>query len=228
MKQKIVPAIIAKSQIELDEMLEKCVGKVDTVMLDVMDGRFVVNTSLYFDFSLKDGLEYEAHLMVLNPWDFLEKMYDKVQTIIFHVETLENISAAMNAVRAKGLKLMLALKPETDVDVVKSYLNKVDGVLVMTVIPGKYGSRFLPGTLEKVKTIRKMDEKINIEVDGGMNPKNVRAAGEAGANIFASGSFLLKSDDFDLALSELKKAASIVRARESHARSKNRFFALSN
>jgi len=213
MKPKIVPAIIAKSQIELDEMLEKCVGKVDKVMLDVMDGRFVVNTSLDFDFSLIDVLEYEAHLMVLNPLDFLEKIYDKIQTIIFHVETLENISVAMNAVRAKGLKLTLALNPETDVEAIKPYLNKVDGILVMSVIPGKYGSRFLPETLEKVKTIRKMDEKINIEVDGGMNPKNVRAAGEAGANIFASGSFLLKSDDFISALSELKKAASGSRAR---------------
>lgn len=212
MKPKIVPAIIAKSQIELDEMLEKCVGKVDRVMLDVMDGRFVLNTSLDFDFSLIDSLEYEAHLMVLNPLDFLEKIDDKVQTIIFHVETLENISADMNTVIAKGLKLTLALNPETDVDVIKPYLNKVDGVLVMTVIPGKYGSRFLPETLEKVKTIRKMVKKINIEVDGGMTPENVRAAREAGANIFASGSFLLKSDDFGSALSELKKAASIARA----------------
>ncbi|TEU08538.1 ribulose-phosphate 3-epimerase, partial [Candidatus Bathyarchaeota archaeon] len=77
---------------------------------------------------------------------------------------------------------------------------EVDGVLVMTVAPGRYGGRFLPETLAKCKKIRKMHSTLSIEVDGGMNPENARAAREAGANIIASGSFIMKSEDIALSL----------------------------
>lgn len=206
METLIVPAIIAKNQRELDGMLSKVRGKARRIMIDVMDGEFVPNTSLDFDFKLQGGLEYEAHLMVENPLDWVRENADKANTAILHVETLDNLRSAIGYVENKGLEVTLALKPETKIDEVLPYLGEVQGILIMTVSPGKYGGKFLPEALEKVKILRETDDTIPIEVDGGMNPRNARLARESGANIFASGSYIFKSDDIDKALKELKDA----------------------
>jgi ribulose-phosphate 3-epimerase len=195
MEPLIVPAIIAKSQGELESMLGRLRGKVHRVMLDIMDGEFVDNTSLDFDFELLEGFEYEAHLMVVNPLERIGGLAGKVDFIILHMETLEDVVVAIECVKNLELKVVLALNPETGVDKVEPYLGEVDGVLVMTVAPGRYGGRFLPETLAKCSRIREMQGTIPIEVDGGMNPENARAAREAGANIIASGSFIMKSED---------------------------------
>jgi ribulose-phosphate 3-epimerase len=200
MEPIVVPAIIAQSQGELESMLELLRGKVERVMLDVMDGVFVLNRSLDFQFTLPEDFEYEAHLMVVEPLKRIGGMAGKVGSIILHVETLEDVRAAIECVKNLELKVILALNPETGVDKVEPYLGEVDGVLVMTVAPGRYGGRFLPETLVKCRRIRKMHSTLSIEVDGGMNPENARAAREAGANIIASGSFIMKSEDIALSL----------------------------
>ncbi len=195
MEPLIVPAIIAQSQDELESMLERLRGKVDRVMLDVMDGVFVPNRSLDFEFVLPDGFEYEAHLMTVNPIERLQNLKGKVDIAIIHVESLSDINEAVERVRRLGLKVTLALNPDTGVSAVEPYLDEIDSVLVMTVSPGKYGGRYTPEALAKVRGIREIDPEIPIEVDGGMNPENARAAREAGANIIASGSFIMKSED---------------------------------
>jgi ribulose-phosphate 3-epimerase len=196
----IVPAIIAQSQDELDSMLERLKGRVDWVMLDVMDGVFVPNRSLDFEFELPEGFKYEAHLMTVDPLERLSSLSGKVDTAIVHVETVSDIGAAVGHVRELGLQLTLAINPETEVERVEPYLGEVDGVLVMTVNPGRYGGEFLAETLEKVRRIREVDREISIEVDGGMNVENSRVARDAGANIIASGSFIMKSDDIERAV----------------------------
>jgi len=203
MKPLIVPAIIAESQGELDSMLERLKGEVDRVMLDVMDGKFVPNRSLDFDFRLPEGFEYEVHMMAVDPLERLSKMAGKVDIAILHVETLIDVRAAIERVRELGLQPVLALNPGTGVDVIEPYLDEVDGVLVMTVDPGAYGGRYIPDALDKVRRIREMDPEVPIEVDGGMNAENSRAAREAGANVIASGSFILKSDDIEWAVKAL-------------------------
>lgn len=205
MKPLIVPAIIAESQEELDSMLERLNGKVERVMLDVMDGKFVPNRSLDFDFKLPEGFEYEVHMMAVDPLERLSTMAGKVDIAILHVETLTDIRAAIEGVRELGLQLTLALNPGTEVDIIEPYLDKIDGVLVMTVDPGAYGGRYIPEALDKVRRIRELDPEVPIEVDGGMNVENSRAAREAGANVIASGSFILKSEDVEKALEALSR-----------------------
>jgi len=206
METLVIPAIIAQTQRELDWMLDMVKGKVDRVMLDVMDGEFVANVSLDFDFEIRNELEYEAHLMVENPLDWVEKNAEKVNIAILHIETLEEVEAAIDYVKGMGLKVTLALNPETKINNVTHYLSDIEAILVMTVFPGKYGGKFLPETLEKVRSIRRIDESIPIEVDGGINPRNARLARESGANLFASGSYIFKSDDLNRAVNELKEA----------------------
>lgn len=208
MKSLIIPAIIAKTQSKLDEILDKIVGKFSRVMLDFMDGEFVPNKSLDFDFKLFSGFEYEAHLMVRKPLDWIRRIEDKVDVAILHMETLQDIEAEIDYVKNRGLKVTLAINPETKVECVFPYLDEVYCILVMTVVPGKYGGEFLQETLEKVKTLREIDGEIQIEVDGGMNPKNARLAKIFGANVFASGSYLLQSENIDEAIRRMRESIS--------------------
>lgn len=205
MESIIVPAIIAQSQGELESMLELLRGKVDRVMLDIMDGVFVPNRSLDFQFTLPEDFEYEAHLMVVEPLERIGGMAGMIDSVILHVETLKDIRASVEYVKNQGFKVILALNPETSVEYVEPHLEEVDRILVMTVDPGRYGGRFLPDTLNKCREIREMHGTIPIEVDGGMNPENARAAREAGATIIASGSFIMKSGDVGRAVEALSR-----------------------
>jgi len=202
---RVLPAIIANSQEELDEMLSRINGKLEWVMLDYMDGRFVASKSLMFDTRLKSGLKYEAHLMVENPSDYLNRLRGRAQVVIIHIES-EGFDKAVTEAGTLGFEVVIAINPGTGLDELEPYLNKVDRVLVMTVEPGRYGSQFVIEALEKVKRLRELVPNLPIEVDGAMNPENVRKAREAGANIFASGSYLMKSSDIQKALKTLIEA----------------------
>lgn len=210
METLIVPAVIAKTQSEIYTMLKKVDGKVKRLQLDVMDGGFVPNTSLNFDFKLPPHFEYEAHLMVEQPLEWIEKNANKVDIITIHIESLQNIEEAINFVKKKGAKVNLALIPKTKLEIVKPYIKKIDGILIMTVEPGSYciKKEFKPETLQKIRQLRKLDANLPIEVDGCMNQINAKLARNAGANIFASGSYIFKSKNVDKALKELKDAVS--------------------
>ncbi len=206
MKTLIVPAIIAKTQNEVDNMLSTVRGKAERIMIDIMDGKFVPNTSLMFDFKLPTSFDYEAHLMINDPLDWVKVNGYKVNLAIFHIESLNNIEEAIEVAKKIGIKTSLGLRPETKLDLIVPYLEKIDGVLIMTADPGSYCVEFLPESLEKIKALRKINDTIPIEVDGCMSPKNAKIAREAGANIFASGSHIFKSDNVEKAIRELKKA----------------------
>lgn len=206
----IVPAIIAKTQNDVEGMLRKVKGKVTRLQLDVMDGEFVPNTSLNFDFELPDNFEYEAHLMVRQPLNWIESNAEKVDIITMHVETLEDVDEAINYVKKKKIKVNLALIPETKFQIIEPYMKKVEGILVMTVEPGSYciEKDFKLETLQKIREFRRIDASIPIEVDGCMNPKNARLARNAGADVFVSGSYIFKSNNVERALKELTDAVS--------------------
>jgi ribulose-phosphate 3-epimerase len=195
MLQKVVlPAIIAENQEELDVTLSR-VAFASNIMLDMMDGEFVKSKSLDFPMKLPDGLNYQLHVMAVDPLKKIRNLPPQINTIILHVETLENIADAIEEVKSKNYDIFLALNPETPISVVRSFLRLLDGVLIMTVNPGQYGAKFLPEQLEKVKNLRKLSETLNIEVDGGMTDKTVGLAITAGANMIASGSFIIKSNN---------------------------------
>ncbi len=145
--------------------------------------------------------------MVNRPLEWVKKYGDRVDIVVLPVETLEDIGEAIDSVKEKGLKVVLALNPETDVDVVIPYLERVDGILILTVHPGSFCIEFLPEPLEKIRRIRELNKEIPIEVDGCMNIENLRLAKDAGATIFASGSYILKSDNPSRAIRELQEAA---------------------
>ena len=103
----------------------------------------------------------------------------------------------------------MALIPDTQIVAIKNFIGFIDGVLIMTVDPGSYciNKEFNKKTLKKIEQLRGMNKNIQIEDDGCINPKNALLCKKAGANIFASGSYIFKSNNIDIALKELKKVA---------------------
>jgi ribulose-phosphate 3-epimerase len=202
----IIPAIIAETQDELGTMLSSLQDKAGRVMLDFMDGVFVPSRSLMFEPLLPAGFEYEAHLMVHNPIEYIQKLSDKVKIIQFHVESVENVDKVVEKAGDHGYEVYLALNPDTSVTRIQNHLEIINGVLVLTVQPGRYGGRFLPYALEKIKKLKEMRDDLTIEVDGGMNPMTAKLAKKAGADIFASGSYIMESGDIDEAIKRLQSA----------------------
>ena len=209
MKKEIIPSIIAKNQKELEERINIVKDKASVLQLDVMDGKFVAHKSIWFDFKLpKTKCRIEAQLMIKNPEKWIEKNWKKADTIIPSFEGCKNIDDMIYLIRKKGKKVGLGINHETSVKQIEKYLGKIDQVTVMTVHPGKYGAKFLPETLKKVKDLRRLKPKLDIEVDGGITPETIKKAKKAGANRFVVGSFIQKSEDIKKAIQILKKEVS--------------------
>ena len=203
MKRIVIPSIIAKNQNELNNRISKVESS--TYQLDIMDGKFVKNKSLMFDFSIQNDKKYEAHLMILNPKLWIEKNHGKVDTIIFHLESTKNPEEIISLIKSKKKKVGIAVNPGTSIEKIDSFLNKINTVLIMTVNPGRYGSKFLPKMLDKVKFLKKLKPKLNIEVDGGIDNKTIHKAFKSGANSFIVGSYLQKSENPKESIKELRK-----------------------
>ena len=205
-KKVIIPAIIAKTQDELDSLIDKLGDLVEIAQLDIMDNRFVPNTSLFFNFKLPDSsLKFEAHLMIENPEDWVEKNWQKVDTILIHFETCNNPKEIIADVKNRGKKIGFVLNPETPIKNILSFINDIDQVLIMTVNPGFYGSTFLPDMLDKIRELRDMKSDLDIEVDGGITDKTIDLVDKAGANMFVSGSYIMKSKNVKESIDNLKK-----------------------
>jgi ribulose-phosphate 3-epimerase len=206
MKKEIIPAIIAKSQDELNDKISKVDDYVKIIQLDIMDNKFVPNSSLFFDFTLPcSKCFYEAHLMVKDPVSWIEKNNHKVDMILIHYESDVDYDKAIKLVKNKNKKIGFVLNPETPIEKISEYLDKLDQVLIMTVNPGFYGSPFLPEVMEKIRKIRKLKPNLNIEVDGGITDKTITIVDKAGANLFVSGSYIIKSDNIKMAIDSLKE-----------------------
>ena len=106
--------------------------------------------------------------------------------------------------KSKNKKIGIAICPETPVECIKNYLGSIDQLLIMAVKPGFYGSKFLPETTDKIKQAREINHNLDIEADGGIDLNTIRLAAKAGANMFVSGSYIIKSNDAKKAVEELK------------------------
>jgi len=203
---KIVPTLIAKNQKELNFRFNKLKYYFDTFQIDVMDGRFVSNKSMDFNFKLPKDKIFEAHLMIQNPTRWILKNSSKVDIIIFHIESVnkEEVLKVIKEIKKKRKKVGIAINPNTPINTIIPYLSKINLVLLMSVNPGKYGSKFISSTLTKAKELKKIKKRLVIEIDGGINPQNIKKALQAGVFRFAVGSYLQKNKDIIKAKHDMK------------------------
>ena len=208
MENLFIPSIIAKNQAEYLERFNKISSCFDMIQLDIMDNKFVNNKSLMFDFPTLKSKKYEAHLMINNPLIWAKKNYMKVDILIAHVESFKNkkeIISFLNFVKLKKKKVGLALNSKTSINSIKFFIPKFDLILLMTGCPGKDGTKFLHSSYKKIKRLRKISQEIIIEVDGGVNNKNIKKLKNSGANHFVIGSYFQECKNVSLNLKRLKK-----------------------
>tara|TARA_Y100000310_G_scaffold142348_1_gene141779 strand:+ start:54 stop:680 length:627 start_codon:yes stop_codon:yes gene_type:complete len=206
MRQKILPSIMAESQKDMNALFKKLEGVVTYLHLDVADGKFVPSHSLDFPLRLSSKFSYNAHLMMQNPKEWIEKYGNKMDVCIPQVEVIDDVPGYISWMKERKLKVGLALKPETPVSSVQEYLQDVDTVLILTVHPGYYGAKYLRGPLRKIQQIKKVNPNIEVIVDGGMQPGTIKSAADAGADYFVSGSYVTKSENPKKAIKTLLTA----------------------
>lgn len=207
MEPEVVPAILVKTRAELLDKINKVLGHVKEIQLDIMDGIFVPNKTIGME-SLKDlpAARYEFHWMVKDPENWIRAVPGPHMHLI-HVETITDFPRIEEAVRKAGGKLGLAINPETPLEALLPYVEKAKRVLVMTVHPGFSGQKYIYAMEGKLRALREMFPSLDIEVDGGVNNETGPHAYSNGANILAAASALFSSDDIEGAIKELKKRA---------------------
>ncbi|MBM3229612.1 hypothetical protein FJZ26_04230 [Candidatus Parvarchaeota archaeon] len=213
---EVVPAILAKTPSEFKEKLEKVSRVCSRVQIDIMDGRFVPNTTLGENEGLYGfvGKTAEYHLMVNDPIEYIEMIAKRLGPIdpksllfIFHIESPVDAQKVIDFCRSKKYRVGIALNPQTALGEIEKYAKSIDMVLFMTVNPGFSGQRYISQVEDKIKKFRAQHPSMDIEVDGGIGRETVAGAYAAGANLLAAASAIFESKDIKAAIEELKARA---------------------
>ena len=209
----IAPSVLACDLSNLTDAARAVLAAgADVLHLDVMDGHFVPNIS--FGFPVIEGLRknlpdayLDCHMMVSEPGKWVAELAKAVKAeegkpaqCTFHIEATDDPKGVIAAIRATGMKVGIAIKPNTGVPDIEELIPLVDTVLVMTVEPGFGGQSFMgPGhatndVLPKVLDVRTRFPDMDIEVDGGLGPATIKEAAAAGANYIVAGSAVFKGE----------------------------------
>ncbi|MDR6181052.1 MULTISPECIES: ribulose-phosphate 3-epimerase [unclassified Pseudomonas] len=220
----IAPSILSADFARLGEEVDKVLAAgADMVHFDVMDNHYVPNLTIG-PMVCKALRNYgvtapiDVHLMVKPVdriiGDFIEA---GATDITFHPEASEHIDRSLQLIKDGGCRAGLVFNPATSLDVLKYVMDKVDMVLLMSVNPGFGGQKFIPGTLDKLREARALIDAsgrpIRLEIDGGVNVKNIGEIARAGADTFVAGSAIFGQADYAAVIqamrAELAKARSV-------------------
>lgn len=208
---KKISVSFLNSEDDIEDLIDLEATNVDYIHVDVMDGKFVKNKN--FPFKTLDYMSYvlkkrlDVHLMVTKPIKYIEK-YATLNTefITIHVELGEKIiKESFELIKSYGIKCGLAINPDTDISTLIPYLDSVDMILVMSVVPGLGGQSFIGESTERLKKVREMitSKDIVINVDGGINEDTISKVNDA--DIVVSGSYVINSDNFQERINILRK-----------------------
>jgi ribulose-phosphate 3-epimerase len=223
MQSKISPSMMCADLLSLNTQLEAFKnGGIEYLHIDIMDGVFVQNYTLGTDYiknlrSLTD-IPFDIHLMITEP----EKKIDWFDIrpgdyVSVHYESTAHVQRALQAIKDKGARPMLAINPATPLCTVEDVADDLEGVLVMTVNPGFAGQKLIPQTLKKIARLRSWLDlnsytNIEIEVDGNVSLENAFKMRQTGANIFVTGtsSIFVKGIDINESIKQLRNVISLT------------------
>ena len=207
-KIQISPSILSADFSQLGTEIKRLEeGGADMIHVDVMDGHFVPNLTIgppvIKALRKQCSLKFDVHLMISPVHKYIESYAEAGADIItIHPEATDNLEASILKIKQLNKKVGVSLNPESKIDLILDFLDKIDLVLIMSVNPGFGGQKFMPEVLEKVKKLKKIQDERNlnfdIEIDGGINFENYKKAIDAGANILVSGTTIFKSNDGDI------------------------------
>ena len=214
-KVQIAPSILSANFAKMGEEIRSLQQSgADIVHCDVMDGVFVNNITfgikMIEDIRKETTLPLDCHLMIVNPEKYVERFAKAgADYITVHYEACkDNLKEVLTLIKSTGVKCGAVINPDTPVEKIKDVLSLCDMVLVMSVFPGFGGQGFIPECLDKVRALRALiDESgkdILLEIDGGVNAKNVEEIKAAGADVIVAGSAVFNAENRAEMIAKLK------------------------
>ena len=202
MSMKICPSLLSANICNLEKdlrILED--NNIEVLHIDIMDGNFVPNIA--FGIYQVEGLrklnemEFDVHLMVENPDLFVEPLVEAgADSLTVHFEASKHLYKTIRYIKSFGIKAGVALNPSTPISLLEHILPMLNRVLIMSVEPGFGGQEFIPFSLDKIRALDKIKKEngydFDIQVDGGINIKNINDVADAGVNEVVIGSSLFK------------------------------------
>ncbi len=205
----IAPSILTADFCEIGKLVDDAIDAgINWLHLDIMDGNWVVNKTITFGPAIinsirkrvGDEIILDCHLMITNAEQTWEQFANAgVDLIIVHIEAIEHMDEILKNISKAGKKSGIVFNPATPVEDVLPYLEKIDLVLVMSVVPGKGGQSFMPEVENKIRTLRKEidiqrgnnGKDVKIMIDGGIKAHNISLVKEWGVDVSVVGSGLI-------------------------------------
>ncbi len=185
----------------------------DWIHVDVMDGHFVPNITigpLIVEAARRStSLPLDVHLMIENPERFIADFVKAGADLIsVQVEACVHLNRTIQMIKESGLRAGVVMNPSTPLSAIDWVLEDVDFIMIMSVNPGFGGQNFIPNSLDKIRTLRKMlqDRGLEalIEIDGGVNEKTIKDISDAGTDVFVAGSAIFKSTNYRKTISKFR------------------------
>jgi len=203
----IIPAILTNDISEMQNKLDRLADIVEFAQIDLMDGRFVNNSSVQPNelVQIHTDINLEAHLMVEDPREWMPYISEDIfKRIYFHIEAVPEANDLIDEIKGAGFEAGLAINLETTLEAVEPFADAIDGALFMAIQPGWQGQEFNPHVLDKIKDFAHQYPDPDIALDGGINKTNILTAYEAGVKLFCVGSSIFSDGDIKTNIQDLK------------------------
>ncbi|MDG2366920.1 MAG: ribulose-phosphate 3-epimerase [Candidatus Marinimicrobia bacterium] len=204
---KLAPSILSADFADLKSALTQCEsGGAHWIHIDVMDNQFVPNLTIgppvVKSLRPKTNKFFDVHMMVIDPENLVEPFAKAgADMITFHVEATNDIQSVIDLIKATGTQVGLSIKPSTELSSIEPYYDQLDLILVMSVEPGFGGQGYIKSSTERVIKIKKrltelcLQDRVLIEVDGGIKLHNAKEVIDAGADVLVAGSAVFGTSD---------------------------------
>lgn len=204
---KLAPSILSADFADLKSALTQCEsGGAHWIHIDVMDNQFVPNLTIgppvVKSLRSKTNKFFDVHMMVIDPENLVEPFAKAgADMITFHVEATNDIQSVIDLIKATGTQVGLSIKPSTELSSIEPYYDQLDLILVMSVEPGFGGQGYIKSSTERVVKIKKrltelcLQDRVLIEVDGGIKLHNAKEVIDAGADVLVAGSAVFGTSD---------------------------------
>ena len=204
---KLAPSILSADFSDLKSALTQCEsGGAHWIHIDVMDNQFVPNLTIgppvVKSLRPKTNKFLDVHMMVINPENLVESFAKAgADMITFHVEATNDVQSVIDLIKATGTQVGLSIKPSTELSEIEPYYDQLDLVLVMSVEPGFGGQGYIESSTDRVKIIKArlkelcLQDRVLIEVDGGIKLHNAKKEIDAGADVLVAGSAVFGTND---------------------------------